>query len=65
MSEERYIEQSQAHVDRMTEERIASTRGKVPIPGVTGTPFCTSCGDEIPRGRTALGYSICICCADN
>lgn len=64
MSEERYIEQSQAHIDRVVADRASKIKGKVPVPGVTGSSVCVECGDEIQRGRTAIGYSICICCAE-
>lgn len=62
MSEERFIEQAEAHISRVTEDRIANLRAEVPPPGYVGPEFC-DCGEDIPHGRRVLGYSKCLYCA--
>lgn len=29
-----------------------------------GSKFCVECGDEMPVGRTKLGFALCIPCAE-
>jgi len=29
-----------------------------------GSPECDDCGDEIPAGRRAMGYRVCVECSE-
>lgn len=64
MSEERMLENTEAHLEALKDSRISAVRAKVPAKGSRGPVDCIKCGDEIQPGRRYLGYDICIHCAE-
>lgn len=64
MSEERMLENAEAHLEAVKDSRISAVRASVPLKGVRGPEECVKCGDEIADGRRDLGYTICITCAE-
>lgn len=65
MSDERFIEKSTEHVDWLRDQEISNHVAKVPTPRTTNGDDndCEDCGNEVPRKRWEMGYSICVECA--
>jgi hypothetical protein len=65
MSEERFLEQCEAHLAAEAERRISNISSMVP-PGHRLTSHCTvaECGEELPTRRADAGYTICVDCAE-
>lgn len=59
---ERIAEKAEENEVMIADARVKSIRSKVPVPG-TPVPEDCHCGEPIPDGRRALGYSTCTFCA--
>lgn len=53
----------QANDIRDLEVAHALAGRQLPPEGI-GTPDCQECGNDIPAPRQAMGYSICVTCAE-
>lgn len=53
----------QANDIRDLELAHALANRKLPPMGA-GTPDCQECGNDIPETRQALGYTVCLACAE-
>lgn len=65
MSNERFLEQCEAHLADEAARRITNITSNVPA-GKRITTFCTvpECGEKLPTRRADAGYTICIECAE-
>lgn len=49
---------------RMEAEEVLRARGKPLVPPKVRYSHCVECGEAIPEGRQAYGFTTCIDCAE-
>lgn len=51
-------------IDNELSRALNKIRENSALQRTKGSKFCMECGDDIPQGRTKLGFRLCVPCAE-